>query len=230
MDNFLDFFFAVNYNVYEEIMNMEPFPNSSMTDEGLCARVVDGDRAAEETLVLRYSRLVRVCARPFFLAGGDSEDLIQEGMLGLLSAIREYRPDRGTQFRTFAELCIRRRIISAVKLAAGGKHSPLNNYVSLEPSLFLADQDIAPLGTAYQKQGNPEDVVIHQESLTDLEEAIQKQLTGLEAQVLARYLEGASYAEIAEEVQRSTKSVDNAVQRIRRKIARHLSHGEYSES
>ena len=211
-------------------MNMEQFPNSSITDEGLCALVIDGDRAAEETLVLRYSRLVRGCARPFFLAGGDSEDLIQEGMMGLLSAIRESRPGRGTQFRTFAELCIRRRIISAVRGAAGGKHSPLNNYVSIEPSLFFDDQDIASLGTAYQKQGNPEDLLIHQEALSDLEEAIQKQLTGLEAQILARYLEGASYAEIAEEVKRSTKAVDNAVQRIRRKVARHLSRGEYSKS
>lgn len=203
---------------------------NSITDETLCAQVAQGDRAAEETLVLRYSRLVRVCARPFFLAGGDSEDLIQEGMLGLISAIREFQTGRGAQFRTFAELCIRRRVISAVKSAAGGKHTPLNNYVSLDPSLFLADQDTAPLGTAYQRQGNPEDLVIHQENLSALEQTIQKNLTGLEAQVLARYLDGASYAEIAEEVQRSTKSVDNAVQRIRRKVAQYLSRGEYSES
>ena len=189
-----------------------------------------GDRAAEDALVLRHSRLVRVCSRPFFLAGGDSEDLIQEGMLGLLSAIREFRPDRGAQFRTFAELCIRRRIISAVRVAAGGKHSPLNNYVSLEPSLFLANQDFAPFGTAYPSHRNPEDVIIHQENLSALEKALRDQLTGLEAQVLDRYLEGASYAEIAEEVHRSTKSVDNAVQRIRKKIAQHISRGEYSGS
>ena len=174
-------------------------------------------------LVLRYSRLVRVCARPFFLAGGDSEDLIQEGMLGLLSAIREFRSDRGARFRTFAELCVRRRIISVVRAAAGGKHSPLNDYVSLDPSLFLAHQDFTFFGTAYHQQRNPEDVVIHEENLSTLEEAIRKGLTGLEAQVLACYLHGLSYAEIAEEVQRSTKSVDNAVQRIRRKIAQYLS-------
>lgn len=211
-------------------MNTDHLSIQSMTDEQLCARAATGDRAAEEALVLRYSRLVRVCSRPFFLAGGDSEDLIQEGMLGLLSAIREYRADRGAQFRTFAELCIRRRIISAVRLAAGGRHSPLNNYVSLEPSLFLANQDFAPFGTAYPSHRNPEDVFIHQETMSALEEAFRNQLTDLEAHVLARYLEGASYAEIAEEVHRSTKSVDNAVQRIRRKIARHISPGEYSES
>lgn len=211
-------------------MNSNIFSIDSITDEVLCARVGDGDRAAEETLVLRYSRLVRVCARPFFLAGGDSEDLIQEGMLGLLSAIRGFVPEREAAFRTFAERCIRNRIISAVRTAGGGKHSPLNNYVSLEPSLFLANQDAAPLSAAYRRPDNPEDVVIRQEDLKNLEETIQNQLTELEAQVLTRYLEGASYAEIAEEVQRSTKSVDNAVQRIRRKIARHLSHGEYSKS
>ena len=190
-------------------MNAEYGKNTSITDETLCARAASGDRAAEETLVLRYSRLVRVCARPFFLAGGDSEDLIQEGMLGLLSAIREFR---------------------SVRAAAGGKHSPLNDYVSLDPSLFLAHQDFTFFGTAYHQQRNPEDVVIHEENLSTLEEAIRKGLTGLEAQVLACYLHGLSYAEIAEEVQRSTKSVDNAVQRIRRKIAQYLSRGEYSES
>ena len=202
----------------------------SMTDEQLCARAAMGDRAAEEALVLRYSRLVRVCSRPFFLVGGDSEDLIQECMLGLLSAIREFKPDRGAQFRTFAELCIRRRIISAVRTAAGGRHSPLNNYVSLEPSLFLANQDFAPFGTAYPSHRDPEDVIIRQENMSALQKALRDQLTGLEAQVLDRYLDGASYAEIAEEVHRSAKSVDNAVQRIRKKIARHISRGEYSES
>lgn len=202
----------------------------SMTDEQLCARAAMGDRAAEEALVLRYSRLVRVCSRPFFLVGGDSEDLIQEGMLGLLSAIREFKPDRGAQFRTFAELCIRRRIISAVRTAAGGRHSPLNNYVSLEPSLFLANQDFAPFGTAYPSHRDPEDVIIRQENLSALQKALEDRLTGLEAQVLDRFLDGASYAEIAEEVHRSTKSVDNAVQRIRKKIALYISRGEYSGS
>lgn len=125
-------------------------------------------------------------------------------MLGLLSAIREFRSDRGARFRTFAELCVRRRIISVVRAAAGGKHSPLNDYVSLDPSLFLAHQDFTFFGTAYHQQRNPEDVVIHEENLSTLEEAIRKGLTGLEAQVLACYLHGLSYAEIAEEVQRST--------------------------
>ena len=211
-------------------MNIHEEKRSEITDESLCARAASGDRAAEEALVLRHTRLVRVCARPFFLAGGDSEDLIQEGMVGLLSAIREFRPQKGASFRTFAEVCVRRRIISVVRSAAGGKHLPLNDSVSLDPSLFLANQDFTSFGTAYHHQRNPEDVVIHEENLSALEEAIQKELTGLEAQVLALYLSGLSYAEIAEEVRRSTKSVDNAVQRVRRKIAQYLSRGEYSES
>ena len=209
-------------------MNRDSLKNC-FSDEELCIQAIAGDSAAEEMLVLRYSRLVRVCARPFFLAGGDSEDLIQEGMLGLLSAIREYRPDRNARFRTFAELCVRRRIISAVKLAAGGKHSPLNSGVSLEPSLFLADRENAALGTAFYRLEDPEDTVIHQENLRRLETVIQSKLTPLEAKVLALYLEGLSYTEIAGAVPCSAKSVDNAVQRIRRKVARHLS-GENSES
>ena len=204
--------------------------NNSMTDEQLCAQAANGDRSAEETLVLRHARLVRVCARPFFLAGGDSEDLLQEGMMGLLKAIREFQEGRGASFRTFAALCVRRRIISAVRAAAGGRHLPLNSGVSLEPALFLANQDLAPLGMAYRRQENPEDVVIHQEDLSALEAAIQSRLTDLESQVLALYLSGSSYSEIAKEVSRSTKSVDNAVQRIRRKIAQYLSRGGYSES
>lgn len=204
---------------------MEPMEQEqhSVTDEQLCARVAGGDRSAEEALVLRYARLVRMCARPFFLAGGDSEDLIQEGMLGLLAAIREFRPGRGARFATYAQVCIRRRIISAVRAAAGGKNAPLNDYVSLEPSLLLADMESSA-------PSNPEDVVIHQEALRALESAITSQLTQLEARVLSRFLAGSSYAEIAEAVGRSPKSVDNAVQRIRRKVARHLSHGEASES
>lgn len=151
-------------------------------------------------------------------------------MVGLLSAIREFRPQKGASFRTFAEVCVRRRIISVVRSAAGGKHLPLNDSVSLDPSLFLANQDFTSFGTAYHHQRNPEDVVIHEENLSALEEAIREGLTRLETQVLTHYLNGLSYAEIAEEVQRSTKSVDNAVQRIRRKIAQYLSRGEYSES
>ena len=124
----------------------EETPNS-LTDEILCLQAASGDRIAEETLVMRYNRLVRICARPYFLAGGDSEDLIQEGMVGLLNAIREYVPQKGTAFRTYAEICIRNRILSAIRAASRDKHTPLNHYVSFETPLFdgSAPQDCRQL-------------------------------------------------------------------------------------
>jgi RNA polymerase sporulation-specific sigma factor len=204
--------------------------DNEYTDEQLCAQVAMGDRASEEALVLRYSRLVRICARPYFLVGGDGEDLIQEGMLGLLSAIREFSPDRNVAFRTYAELCIRRRMISAIRKAAGDKHTPLNTYVSLELTLFVGNQEYSSFGAAMGRQENPEDMIISRERLRSLVKWINDQLTELERSILQYYLKGFSYAEIAKEVDRSTKSVDNAVQRIRRKIARQIQSSEYSES
>jgi len=211
-------------------MNEEQFKHRGLTDEQLCAMVSAGDSASEETLVLRYSRLVRICARPYFLVGGDSEDLIQEGMLGLLAAIRDFSPDRGVAFRSYAELCIRRRMISAIRMAAGDKHTPLNTYVSLELSLFVSNQEHTSFGTALSRQENPEDLIINKEKLHMLTKLIRGQLTELEHGILGHYLRGLSYSEIAKEVNRSTKSVDNAVQRIRRKVARQIQSSEYSES
>ena len=201
-----------------------------LPDENLCALVAAGDRAAEESMVLRYARLVRMYARPYFLVGGDSEDLIQEGMLGLLSAIREFSPERKASFRYYAELCIRRRMISAIRMAAGDKHTPLNTYVSFELSLFVGSQEFASFGSPLARQDNPEDIIISQERLKSLSKLIKGQLTELEHLVLSYYLNGLSYSEIAKEVNRPTKSVDNAVQRIRRKVARQLQYSEYSES
>ena len=115
-------------------------PSGSDSDEVLCGRAAAGDRVAEERLVIRYNRLVRVCARPYFLAGGDSEDLIQEGMVGLLAAIREYDPSKTASFRTYAEVCIKNRLLSVIKAAARDKHTPLNNSVSFETPLFLRER------------------------------------------------------------------------------------------
>lgn len=200
------------------------------SDEQLCALAATGDRVAEESMVLRYVRLVRICARPFFLIGGDSEDLIQEGMLGLLSAIREFTPTRKASFRTYAEICIRRRMLSAIRMAAGDKHTPLNTYVSFELSLFVGSREFTSLGAAHGRQENPEDLLINRERQEALMKRIKRGLTELEYTILGYYLNGLSYADIAKEVQRPTKSVDNAVQRIRRKVARQVQSGEYSES
>lgn len=197
------------------------------SDETLCTLAASGDRIAEEALVTRYNRLVRICARPFFLAGGDSEDLIQEGMFGLLKAIREFTPDRDTAFRTFAEVCIRNRLLSAVAAASRDKHAPLNDSVSFETPFFDSHSDL-PVKT--QARANPEDLLIDREDELERLGTLKDQLSGFEANILDNYLQGYSYQEIARRVGRSPKSVDNAVQRIRRKIAQHISSGVISES
>lgn len=211
-------------------MNAEQTRYNGMTDEQLADFVSSGDRASEEALVLRYYRLVRICARPYFLVGGDSEDLIQEGMLGLLAAIRDFSPKKNVAFRAYAELCIRRRMFSAIRTAARDKHTPLNTYVSLELSIFASNQEMNSFGAILSRQENPEDLIINKEKLQWLMKLIHGQLTELENHILGYYLKGLSYSEIAKEVNRSTKSVDNAVQRIRRKLARHIQLSEYSES
>ena len=195
------------------------------TDEDLCMAAAAGDSQCESELVRRYGQLVRACARPLFLAGGDSEDLIQEGMLGLLTAIRSFDPARDTAFRTYAAICIRSRLLSTVRAAQGGKHIPLNHSVSFEPPLF--DGANAHLFSTVE---SPEDVIIGREELKERLDALKGQLSELEAQILPPYLSGLSCGEIARRVGRSQKSVDNAIQRIRRKVARQFSSGVSSES
>jgi len=198
---------------------------SGRTDEALCAAAAGGDPGAETELVQRYGQLVRACARPLFLAGGDSEDLIQEGMLGLLTAIRGFDPSRDAAFKTYAEICVRSRLYSAIRAAQGGKHAPLNQSISLEPPLF--DGTNAHLFSSVE---SPEDVIIGREELKERLDALKGQLSELEAQILAPYLSGLSCGEIARRAGRPQKSVDNAIQRIRRKMARQFSSGVSSES
>ena len=205
-------------------------PSCMDTDEALCVRAVSGDRVAEEALVIRYNRLVRICARPYFLAGGDSEDLIQEGMVGLLAAIREYDPSKAAAFRTYAEVCIKNRLRSAVKAAARDKHTPLNNSVPFEPPLFDGKGEQYAYHAPVRQLEDPEEIFLSRESFRERMEALMGQLSGFEANVLRLYLNGLSYSEIAAEVKKSPKSVDNAVQRIRRKLAQHFSCGDVSES
>lgn len=202
---------------------------SERADEALCTLAASGDRIAEEALVMRYHRLVRICARPYFLAGGDSEDLIQEGMVGLLAAIREYDSGKAASFRTFAEVCIKNRLISVIKAAARDKHIPLNNYVSFETPLFSGNGDHYAYGAADQLQEDPEAILLGREAFQERMRALEGQLSGFEASILRLYLNGLSYSEIAAEVNKSPKSVDNAVQRIRRKLAQHHSFGDFSE-
>ena len=205
----------------KELINLGEYHDSflNVSDEALCSSAVSGDRIAEEALVLRYARLVRILARPYFLTGGDSEDLIQEGMLGLLTAVREYNPAKSASFRTYAEVCIRNRLYSAIRTAARDKHIPLNQSVPFEHSKLqeLTDRAIAQ---AFSKTDNPETLLLQKEAHGELMGIIEASLSKLERAVLELYLQGLSYSEIATEAGCSVKSVDNAVQRIRRKLMR----------
>ena len=206
-------------------MSFDPTDFSVFSDEELCRKSAGGMSGAEEELVHRYGRLVRVFARPLFLAGGDSEDLIQEGMLGLLTAIRSFNPEKAASFRTYAEICIRSKLVTAVRAAQRDKHLPLNHSISFETPLFDGTSEFL-----FSSEESPEDVVIGREELQERIDALKGQLSGFEAEILSYYLGGLICAEIAERVGRSYKSVDNAIQRIRRKIAQQTSSGEHSES
>ena len=211
------------HNTYENDM-----PEMGMqSDEELCLLAASGNRLAEETLVTRYNRLVRTCARPFFLAGGDSDDLIQEGMVGLITAVREYDAGKEASFRTFAEICIRSRLYSVLRAAARDKQQPLNQSLSLDDSHF--DSNPLTSGTNNLAQRNPEDFLIDREHTAALLSGVRKQLSEFEAKILGFYLDGLSCREIAKAVNKPPKSVDNAVQRIRRKVARQLLSGDLSK-
>jgi RNA polymerase sporulation-specific sigma factor len=180
----------------------------------LAKKAAEGDSSAEETLVSEYVQLVRACARPYFLAGGDGEDLIQEGMLGLLSAIRTFDPEKGVKFSTYAEFCVRRRIYSAIKSASGNKHTPLNSYISLESP---EPHESRTISNNFLRV--PEDFVIEREQVGEVERLLYGALSRFESGVLELYLEGMSYKDMAARLGKPEKSIDNAVQRIRKKLA-----------
>ncbi len=205
---------------------------TDLEDNALQKLAADGDSCAEEELVSRYMRLVRSCARPLFLAGGESEDLIQEGMFGLLSAVRQYKPEHNASFKTFAEWCIRNRLRSAVKSASSLKHDPLNNRVPLESILSDESQTQAVIYAEFF-QKSPEEQVLARENKKYTEQlylSLVNMLSEYEKDVLTCYLEGLSYKEIAKLTGKGDKAVDNAIQRIRRKTAQMLKSGDISNS
>ena len=191
----------------------------AFSDMELHAMYLSGDVDAGNELVLRYRRLVKICIRPYFLAGGDSEDLLQEGMIGLLSAIREYDPDGGSSFRSFAELCIRRRVISAARSASRQKHAPLNDGLSLEQLQSGESQQVFE----HVLVPSAEELVLDKTWTDDFIAANSRFLSEFEADILMDYLSGSSYTEMAQRAGRSEKSIDNAIQRIRKTLARHVS-------
>ena len=201
---------------------------SVCSDEQLCVQAQKGDRLAEEQLVTGYAHLVRICARPYFLAGGDSEDLLQEGMIGLLSAIREFQAERNVSFRVYASTCIQNRLRSAVRSASRNKHGPLNDSVSLMDTLF--DSAAYDPQADFQRQEGPEEHLIRREEESRQMEILFDSLSAFERTVLALYLDGLSRGEIAGRVRKPVKSVENAIQRIRRKIAPCFPIGDFSVS
>ena len=196
---------------------------SQMTDEEVCALAQQSDGYALEYLLNRYKNFVRSRARSYFLIGADHEDIVQEGMIGLYKGIRDFRPDKLASFRAFAELCITRQIITAIKTATRQKHIPLNSYVSLNTPIFDEESD-RPLRDVISEGRitNPEELLIGQEELSSIESRIGEMLSDLEWEVLTAYLEGRSYQEIAADLGRHVKSIDNALQRVKRKMEKLL--------
>ena len=196
---------------------------SEMLDEELVASAKSGDDLASEYLINKYRNFVRVKAKAYFLIGADREDIIQEGMIGLYKAIRDFRADKLSSFRAFAELCITRQIITAIKTATRQKHIPLNSYISLNKPIYDEDSDRTLLDVISSiKVSDPEELVINQEASATMRERIRKNLSELECKVLTAYLEGKSYQEMANELNRHVKSIDNALQRVKRKLERNL--------
>ena len=196
---------------------------AKMSDEELVIVSKSGDGYATETLMERYRNFVRAKSRTYFLIGADKEDIIQEGMIGLYKAIRDFRPEANTSFKSFAELCVTRQIITAIKKATRQKHMPLNSYISLNKPLYDDDNENPLLDTFVRREIlNPEEILLDKERFISIEKKLSHILSKLEMRVLNKYLEGKSYSEIAQQIEKSEKSIDNALQRIKKKIEKHI--------
>ena len=195
----------------------------SMTDEQVVILAQETDGPALEYLLNKYKNFVRTKARSYFLIGADHEDIVQAGMIGLYKSIRDYKAERLSSFRAFAELCVTRQIITAIKTATRQKHIPLNSYISLNKPIYEEDSDRTLLDVITEEgMSNPEEMIIDREDLSVIEGKIGQMLSDLEKDVLVRYMEGKSYVEIADEMHRHVKSIDNALQRIKRKLLKYL--------
>lgn len=207
------------------IEKVTPFYNN-LSDKQLVALSKAGSDYATYCLIRRYKGFVRLKARSYFLIGADREDLVQEGMIGLYKAIKDFRSDKGTSFQTFAELCVTRQMITAIKTATRLKHAPLNCYISLNKSQSFKEQEKRTLmdKLSSSKLSDPIELIINYEEAGKIRSCLGMMLSGLEAGVLELYLDGKSYEEIAQGLNKHTKSVDNALQRVKKKIQLHLKH------
>ncbi|MTH55145.1 RNA polymerase sporulation sigma factor SigH [Bacillus mangrovi] len=217
----------MNTQISKGYLSKEDF--QFLDDEQIVELVHNGDSDALDYLITKYRNFVRAKARSYFLIGADREDIVQEGMIGLYKAIRDFREDKLTSFKAFAELCITRQIITAIKTATRQKHIPLNSYVSLDKPIYDDESDRTLMDViSGAKIMDPEELFINQEEFDDIEVKMAELLSDLERKVLSLYLDGRSYQEISEELNRHVKSIDNALQRVKRKLERYLELRELS--
>lgn len=207
----------------QEIHEIKSKDYENMSDDELIKVIRQGDSRAEQKLIKRYKNFVLAKSRSYFLIGADREDIVQEGLIGLYKAIRDYEVDRLASFRAFAELCITRQIITAIKAATRQKHQPLNSYISLNKPIYDEESDRTLLDILQgSKLDDPENVFISKEKYILIEDKINKMLSDLEFDVLQEYLKGKSYRDIADSLDKHVKSVDNALQRVKRKLENFL--------
>ena len=200
--------------------NINPRELELLRDEELVLVAQKGNELAIEILMARYKNLVRSKARTYFLAGADSEDMVQEGMIGLYKAIRDFDLEKQVTFKSFADMCIKRQVITAVKTATRQKHIPLNSYVSLSKPVFEDDTDKSLADVLIKVDANPENIFISKENFEVVQTKVGEILSDFERTVLKMYLSGERYQEIAGSLNRSPKSIDNALQRVKTKLAK----------
>lgn len=207
----------------------KPKDYKHLEDEQLVTLVHEGDGEALDFLIRKYQNFVRAKARSYFLVGADREDIVQEGMIGLYKAVRDFKGDKLSSFKAFAELCITRQMITAIKTATRQKHIPLNSYVSLGKPIYDDESDRTLMDVLSGTQvTDPEELIVNREEVDDIELKMAELLSDLERKVLALYLDGRSYQEISEELNRHVKSIDNALQRVKRKLEKYLEYREIS--
>lgn len=196
----------------------------SMSDEVIVGLAREGNRAAMDYIVDKYKNFVKIKAKAYFLIGADRDDIVQEGMIGLFKAVRDFREEKLSSFRAFAELCIVRQIITAIKTATRQKHQPLNTYISLSKPVYEDDSERTLAETlTSNKITDPEELFINREQIVNIEMKMEDILSGFELKVLLLYLEGKSYQDIAILLEKHHKSIDNALQRVKKKLEKYLS-------
>lgn len=210
--------------------NIENLQNNQLADEQLLLKIKSGDGVALDQLINKYKNFVRAKAKTYFLVGADREDIVQEGMIGLFKAIRDFKDDKLVSFKSFAEICVTRQIITAIKTATRQKHMPLNTYVSLNKPVFEEDGERTLIETInHDTVSDPEMLFISKEELNRIEGKINEILSPLELEVLHFYLQGKSYQQIAEILNKEVKSIDNALQRVKKKIEKFLAESNYEK-